>query len=159
MDLVYTVSSQSRCNDLELKYSLRSMVKHLHGFNRVIIVGHLPEFLKDVIHIPAEDPHVNNRARNIYEKILKACQHPETSNEFICASDDHFLLEDHNASHFPFYQCGSLDDCFRRLGKNNYYKSHVESTMQALTDRGLPTTNFNVHSPIAYMKHIFPIVM
>src|SRR5687768_13919743 len=114
MDIVYTIGTESKCDDLELRYSIRSMVKHLHGFDRVVLVGHKPSWAKDVIHIPCNDPHVANRARNIYDKILKAAMHAEVSENFICASDDHFLLADHDAATFPFYQCGALETCLAR---------------------------------------------
>lgn len=159
MDLVYTIGAGSKCDDLELRYSIRSMVKHLQGFDRIVLVGHKPSWIKDVLHIPSDDPHQHNRARNIYDKILKAARHPEVSENFICASDDHFLLADHDAATYPYYQCGSLEQCIARLGKTNYYKSHVESTYNALTERGLPTLNFNIHSPILYNKSQFVEVM
>lgn len=155
MDLVYVVCASSPCDDLELKYSIRSMVKHLHGFDKIFIVGHYPRFLKDAIHIPAEDPYRHNGARNIYEKILAACRHPDVSSSFICASDDYFLLKDFDANNLPFYHCGDLLHAVKNLGKDNYYKIHVENTYKILLDRGLPTMNFNIHFPIVYDKELY----
>jgi hypothetical protein len=155
MDLVYLCTDQSNCDHLELRYSIRSMVKHLHGFNDIIIVGHQPAFLKNVIHLPAEDQHPNNRAKNIYEKIMAACLQPHVSETFICCSDDYFLLQDYEADTFPYYQCGDLFDALRRLSSGNYYRLHVQNTYDALKSLGFNTLNFNVHSPIVYHKQAF----
>lgn len=150
MDLVYTVRDESTWDHNELRYSIRSMAKHLKGFDRVVIVGHRPDFVKEVVHIPAEDPYRYNRARNIYEKILAVCNDPEISDRFICASDDHFLLHDFEAATFPNFYCCTLQETASKMHDDNYYKKHVQVTLDVLTAAGLPTINFNVHSPVVY---------
>lgn len=155
MDLVYIVSEDKHHNHIELRYSIRSMVKHLKGFERIVIVGHLPDFLKDVFHIPVKDAGDHNQAKNIYEKILAAAMHPEVSSSFACSSDDYFLLADFNLSSLPYYHCGSLYDTYQKLGKKNDYKVYVKNTYDALTERGHQCINFNVHFPIVYDKRLF----
>lgn len=130
------------------------MEKHLQGLERIFIVGECPAKL-DVIHIPYPDNYPKDRARNIYTKILHACGVATLSDNFVCASDDQFLLHDFEAERMPSYHCGSLEDTLAGLGKDNYYKRHVEATLLALTARGLPTLNFNVHFPAVYNKHLF----
>lgn len=159
MDLVYIVGTGSHCDDLELRYSIRSMVKYLSGWERLVIVGHCPDFIFPSLHIPVTDPHKHNKARNIYEKILAAASHPEVSDNFICSSDDQFLLTFFRAETFPYYQCGALQETIIRLSDKGSYKPYVKATFDVLSDRGLPTTNFNVHSPIVYNKDTFTRVM
>src|SRR5688572_15200101 len=106
MDLVYITGPSS---DVELIYSLRSMDKHLQGIDRLIIVGHAPDYIRDRVHIPADNPYEWNRAKNIYLKILRAAMDPDTSSEFIVCSDDYYLLTDYKAATFPYYHCGDLN--------------------------------------------------
>jgi hypothetical protein len=155
MDLVYIVGADPHHEHIELRYSIRSMFKYLNGFDRIIIVGQLPPFFQNVIHIPFEDKHRHNADRNIYEKILAACNHPGLSENFCCCSDDYFLLKSFDLTSLPFYYCGTLEETFKKLSKENYYRSHVEATYNILSDRNLPTLNFNTHFPIVYNKQTF----
>lgn len=157
MDLVYIVSPGN--DGIELRYSIRSMVKHLQGFSRIVIVGHKPHFLKGVIHLPAPDPHRGNPARNIYEKILLACKDRRITKQFICASDDHFLLNNFSAASFPFFYDGSLQDYLKRITPENYYRAHVQNTYEVLAAAHLPTLNYNIHAPVIYAKHVFKGIM
>lgn len=159
IDLVYIVGDGSKCDDLELRYSVRSMVKHLKGFRAVYIVGHLPCFLKGVIHVPCPDHFGFNKARNIYEKILAACRREDLSEKFICASDDHFLLKDFDAGTFPYFYHGTLWDTISKLSTASSYKVYVENTYKALAGANLPTVNYNLHCPIIYDKGLFSYCM
>lgn len=158
MDVVYIVSRDAPDNHLELRYSIRSMAKHMGGIDRLIITGHCPPFVKPDIFIPVEDKYPANRARNIYEKVLAACNHESTSSCFIYCSDDIFLLKDFAASTFPFFQCGTLECALSNIGDMNYYKKYVKVTYDALVAAGHTTINFNTHSPIRYDKSLLPAV-
>lgn len=162
MDVVYLVSPDLHHEHIELRYSIRSLVKHLIGLNRIFIVGHCPAFLKDVIHIPVGDPHKHNAARNIYEKILAACNDERVSEDFFCISDDHILNRRYSIDSFPVY----YDEVYHtlpllnaRIGTKNDYKPYVESTIKALEARGFPLVNYNVHTPMIYSKTVFKTFM
>lgn len=157
MDVVYLYSAGSNTN--EIKYSRRSFEKHLTGIDRFFIVGDDPGIFNDIIHIPVENKYKGNRARNIYEKILAACRRPDISKSFLCASDDHFLLKDFNASTFPYFHCGQFTHTINRLTDKNYYKAYVVSTYKALLARKVSTLYFNVHTPIVYEKEKYIEVM
>ncbi len=155
MDLVYTYRSGSVHGDLELRYSLRSMIKHLLGIRRVIIVGDMPAGLRNIIHIPRNDPHDANPARNIYEKIRAACLYYDLSDRFIYCADDHYLLSDYYADNFPYYYKGDISDVTSRLPETHAYRAHLVNTFAALNKRDLPTKFFNLHCPVLYDKHMF----
>lgn len=157
IDVVYLYSAGS--DTIELKYSLRSLEKHLTGFRNLYIVGDDPGFLKDVTIISHPNPHKGNRARNIYERILRACQEEAISDYFIYNSDDIFLLRNYKAINFPYYYCNTLEETYAKAGKDNSYKKYVEATLKALQEKGLPTINFNGHSPIVYHKALFIDIM
>lgn len=159
LDLVYIIGPGSSCDDMELRYSIRSMAKHLRGFDRIVLVGHCPTFIKNVYYIPAADSYPTNPARNIYEKILKACADETVSRHFILVSDDYFLMRDFEASALPYYYCEDLADSINQASPLFSYRFHLEVTRSALLTKGLPTKNFNLHFPMIICKDLFPAVM
>ena len=52
MTVVYVLGTGSKWKNYELLYSLRSIEKNLKGFTDVVIVGELPSWIQNVIHIP-----------------------------------------------------------------------------------------------------------
>lgn len=163
IDLVYLYTVGSNTN--EIRYSLRSMQKHLKNIGKVYIVGDDPGIFSGVIYLPCENKWRHNGARNIYDKILTACQHPDLSDNFCCCSDDYFLLKYFDLENLPYFHCGNLSETIRRLpdkysnGDINPFKIHVINTYQALNANGLPTQNFNIHFPIVYNKEKYKEIM
>src|SRR6185295_11012077 len=159
MDIVYAVSQGAA---VDLLFSIRSMYKHLRGIGHIVIVGYCPPFLKNIIHIPVQDAHKDNMARNIYDKIRTACEDPRVSDPFLFAADDHFLRADYNIEEYPYYRSSgfeTLDALYEKLTKKNYYKPYVLATIAALNKMALPTVNYNVHTPIIYHKQAFLNIM
>lgn len=92
VDVVYPLSNYSKNReDLELRYSLRSLAQQ-SWVRRIILVGHKPSWVKDVVHIPFEDQHRPKDA-NIISKILAACQYPDITSSFVVNSDDQYILK------------------------------------------------------------------
>ena len=55
MDIVIPLGTESRWHDNELRFTLRSIEKHLTGYRNVIIVGWCPPWVQNVVHIKKED--------------------------------------------------------------------------------------------------------
>lgn len=159
MDLIYVVGLDTKHDYLELRYSIRSMQKHLDNIGKLFIVGTMPSFVKDAIHIPAGDPHKNNDARNIYEKILAACSDPRVGKKSLYCSDDYFLHRDFSSETFPYFYEGDIITVNKRLSETGTYKPYVAATLKALQERNLPVKYFNVHCPIIYDKDLFKEIM
>lgn len=157
IDLVYLYSAGS--DPTEIKYSARSFQKHLSGIGELFIVGDDPGIFKGFTHIPMGNIHGVNLARNIYEKIITACDHPNVSDHFICASDDYFLLHDYKAAELPFYHCGDFKQVLSGISDQNWYKVYVQVTYEALLEKDLTAKYFNIHFPILYDKDLFRTVM
>lgn len=113
MDIIYPLRKASRYNDIEIRMSLRSVETYLLKFNKVFIIGHLPEWCQNVVHIPAQDQHAIPD-RNIHEKILLACNHPDLSDDFLFFNDDHYLLSFFEAPGFPYYYSKTLDEYVKK---------------------------------------------
>ncbi len=161
IDIVYVLGVRSKFDNNEIRYSLRSIEKHLKSFGNVYIIGQLPDFLKDVRHIFLDDDHWCKET-NIYNKVLRACQENSISDQFLFFNDDHFLNRDYTASEFPFYYRGDIGTLVKKLEikrPNNKYSRCCKRTWRVLRALNLPTKMFDVHTPIIYDKKKFIEVM
>lgn len=136
MTIVYTIGRGSAWSDNELRISIRSMVKNT-PVKRIVIVGHKPEFLTNVVHIPAADG--PKKQFNIHNKTLAAC---DVVDEFINAHDDHFILKPTDFS--TYYHGGQLKgrkfhgnygraiwNTSKELPGGLYYDLHMPMKMKA----------------------------
>lgn len=151
--VVYALGNKSRHQNIEIRFSLRSVEKHLQGFLDVWIVGERPDFLQNINHISATDPH-EVPDRNIMEKIKLACLHPEISDPFLFFNDDHYLLSDFKADEFPYYYDMTIWDKIKKRGYDSYGQ-RMQNTMKHLQMNGKQTKNFDIHTPILYGKQEF----
>lgn len=152
--IVVPVKSFSKNNHKELVYALRSIEKHLKGFGEVFIIGDRINSLKGLKYIHCRDDRQSMyKERNIYRKILKACNHPEVTEDFIMLNDDHLLLKDFDVNNLPFYYKGTLEET---LSKNmGDYRKSVNHTRKLLLSKDKPTIDFDTHFPIVYNKKKF----
>lgn len=142
-DIVYILGHGSKWNNNELKYSLRSVEKHLSNVGRVYLVGNAPEFISGVIAIPFKE--TSHKLENIINKTLAACNHPDISENFLCFYDDHFLNSDFDADNFPHFYKGTLAE-HATIAKGNY-KKLILNTEKELSRRNQKTFSYNVHCP------------
>lgn len=145
MDVVIPLSAGSYHNNLELIYCLRAIEKHLTNCGNVFIVGEDPH-LQNVIHIPAKDePGLQNKEKNIFNKILIACNDARASETFYCFHDDHFLLKDFDGT---YYHAGKFKNIDRL---NPDYAHSVRNTINYLGH----VDNYDTHMPIVFDKQKF----
>lgn len=143
------VKNGSRWGDKELRYALRSVEKHLTGYGDIFIIGYCPPWLQNVIHIPATDgDKTYENERNIYNKIMLACEDERVTENFLFMNDDHFLLKDYEAGKFPYYAYGFLSDY---LNRQDPYKTTLQNTFDKIGDHLF----FDIHCPIIYSKSSF----
>lgn len=142
--LIPILKGGSKHSDLELRYCLRSIEKHLKGYGEIIIVGHLPDFVRDVKHIPFKDrSYLTHKQSNIRNKILAGF---EVSESLLFFNDDHFLLEDVEADKFPYYWSGDL----KRVAEKG-----AKPLIKQLRAQNKPLKHFDGHFPILYQKEAF----
>lgn len=110
----------------------------------IIIVGHKPDFLTNVTHIPYPDG--PRKAYNIHQKTLLACK--EVS-EFVQAADDHFILK---PTDFETYYHGGL------ISEKRYHGSYAKVTYN--TRKVLPEGLFyNLHIPMKMNSERYQEIM
>ena len=153
MDVVYILGNGSQWYNYEIKYSVRSIVKHCQNPN-IFIVGERPNFFdySKVTQYPFKDQsHVQN---NIWDKIYHACLQNEISDDFLFVNDDHFLLEDF--IEYPYYHEGDLNkkEWFRSLNSNSYHAT-VSRTYNLLKTLDMPLFFYDIHAPMMINKEKF----
>lgn len=160
ISILIPLGNGSRHDNLELRYCLRSMEKHLQGFGKIWIIGELPNFINPDsvvwIHVK-QNPDNKMRANNIYNKIMTGIngngQTKEIlSDNFLFMNDDHFLLTDYEASEFPYYHRGIVQT--HRVG-NEAQRVQMENTVKRIHG---DVYDFGVHCPILYNKERFRFV-
>lgn len=157
MDIVYPLGVSSIWDDNELRYSLRSVEKYVQGYNNIWIIGEKPSFLKNINHIPFEDQ-AQNKEANICRKILRACDEPSISDDFLFFNDDHFILKPFVANQLPYYYKGDLVT-MANLPRRGLYFRAIRRTVRELQRYNYPVRHFDTHTPIIYNKQKFKQVM
>jgi hypothetical protein len=153
MDVGY-VFRHSEFDDLELRYSLRSVAKHLPWIRKVFVFGDRPEFLSDdrlvIEHVPWEAVAWVGGVRvpvvNLCWQYCLLALWPELDSEFLIFHDDHILLGDVSAEVARRNRyVENLAECRERgTGK---WKAQLWRTFDWLQQAGLPTYNFESLTP------------
>lgn len=136
MTVVYPLLAQKDYS--ELRYSLRSLEKHLPLPFEVVIVGDkVPGWITNVtqIHLP-DIP--GRKQLSIKRKILAALQY---SGEILFMNDDVYLLE---TPRQEYYWYGEL--------KQHISESGAKVLMQELQKQGKQTRDFDGHYPLVYSQ-------
>lgn len=165
IDILIPLGKGSRHDNLELRYCLRSIEKHLTGVEHIFIVGEKPGWTQNVIYIGCPDnPNNWERARNIYRKIMVGIGWIDTtlgsadwspikrlSDNFLFMNDDHFLLTAYTAQSFPYYHRGqiALHDFVSNQPQYHQYQNTIRHRF------GSDYYDFDVHCPIVYNRKKF----
>lgn len=154
IDVVYKLGSGSKWDNKELRYSLRSL-SNFRNLGKVYIVGYLPDWVKNVIHIPATDPHLSNKDANLINKLILASHDKNISQEFLNFSDDQVLLRECSYEDFkiPYYD-NSLKQ-FKPDEKLSRWRTRLKNTIRVLEEKGLPSNCYESHIPTLLDKDKF----
>lgn len=158
IDVVIPVSSNTRNKTIELIYAIRSLQKNLKGFGQLFVCGEKDNRLEGVKYINCKDDKSSKyKERNIYRKILAACNDDRLSENFIFTNDDIFLTQEFNAEQLPFYHKGELSNTM--LKNSGDYRKSLNHSRKFLEKMAKRTLDYDTHFPIVYNKtdflHIF----
>jgi len=155
MSISIVIPYKSRTkNNTELIYALRSLEKNLNGFGDVFIVGEKISSLKGLNYIKVKDDTGSQfKERNIYRKILAACNDERVSDDFIFTNDDIILTKQFDVNNLPFYHKGELIDT---MAKNSGdYRKSLNHSRKYLMKMANTTLDYDTHFPIVYNKKDF----
>lgn len=160
IDVVYVLGSGSQWRNNEIRFSLRSISKNLKGYGKIYIIGEDPGCLKNIIHIPYPDELGDiNADGNIIRKVLRACQKPELSNDFLFINDDHLINQPFKIAAVPAYHKGNMTTYSDRYWKLNPWRTRLLLTRDELIRQRLPANHYDCHTPILFNKVRFPEIM
>lgn len=151
VDVVYVLGKGSRWHNHEIRFSLRSIEKHLQNYRNIWIVGEKHPHLTEINHISFPDK-TTMPDTNIMYKVTRACEEKEISENFLFFNDDHYLLTNFDAATFPYYFDSTIKDFARPA---DAYTRRVKNTGKYLESKGLPDKFFDVHTPIIFNKAKF----
>jgi hypothetical protein len=102
MDIFIPVGGPQNNDYRELRYTLRSLEKHMLDLGTVYLAGDLPSWLTgveilNILDIP------NNPNRDVQNKLMFFCQQEEPTEDFLFCHDDTLANEDFTAEDLPFY--------------------------------------------------------
>lgn len=140
IDLVIPLSDTTTNDYLDLRYALRGFELYLKP-KRVFLIGALPTWCKNVVHIEAKDnPESNMRERNMFDKLLL---YP--GEEFVYGNDDHFLLTPWQEE---YHWDMTLTQKYHSLSIKSNYKLTVANTMRVAPLE----KNYDVHCPMTFRR-------
>lgn len=152
IDVLYIKGKTSINNDLEIKYSLRSLEQYVMDYGRIFITGECPDFIdqKKVVFTPADD--IGTPMTNHWWKVFKTIQMTDISDYFVLMYDDIFFTTVTKLATYPPYQRGFLGE--QHTGSARY-RACLEETKKWLESKGLPWYDFELHIPFIYNRDKF----
>lgn len=141
MTYLYIVGNGSKHNDMELRYSLRSVAKYGNA-DKVVIVGHKPSFVTGVEHFPFKETDISYV--NVWDKLMYAIRHIG-EREIVVMNDDFFLLESYKP---VVYSDGYLFEKHLSVKINNAYHKALTHTICSLNTCKLGMVNYENHTPL-----------
>ena len=124
-----------------LRYCIRSIEQYCE-YDSLYVVGYLPDYL-DCNHIPQTNEWPIAQIDGT-DKLRKAVEHPEISDEFILFHDDMYLLESYQPTQ---YHHGWLSDKYDNLGDCKR-KNCIRITLKYLGQG----RNYELHFPMPMIK-------
>jgi hypothetical protein len=159
LDIVY-LFRHSKHDDLEIRYSLRSVAQNLPFIRKVWIFDSKPAFIsndKSIIeHIPLEyiAPLLNlQNLRDDFTLLFLASLIPGVAFDFLRFADDYILLQPLTRGHF--FEPRALQDLSQATSRGSgKWKEQLWRTYDLLKEYGYTGYNFEVHLPQPMTKKL-----
>lgn len=160
MDILYIIGKDcSKCDNFELRASLRSIEKYGKNVGKVYVAGYCPEWLSDeVVKIPcdgiyAEPQNPHEKHINITSALLYAIDHSDIGEEFLVSMDDHFYVRDVDFDAYPYYckVCSYGEGVDKTLlpssakRQDEPYRHFLVDTNALCLNHGISNYNFSLH--------------
>ena len=161
VDLVYVLGKGSRWQDNEIRFSLRSVSKNLSNVGKIFIVGHIPDFAKNCVHVPCADifdPAINADG-NMTHKLLTVCNRADLSENFLFMNDDFIINQPIAANEIKWLHKGDMANQPPSYWVTQFYRHRLKRTFDELKKRGMTTMQYDYHAPMLMNKHSFISVM
>ena len=148
MDVVYPVIKAS-LNNIELLYSLRSLEKIEHW--KVFIIGHKPDWVVNVEHIPFEDN--KDKYQNLREKFKIITEINNLSDNFIYMNDDFYFIKKQKILNYHIWTIWEqlkYEDIKRRDKEESIYQKWLKYVRDLFWEDAM---SFEAHTPMIMNKN------
>ena len=149
MNLLYIVGQGSKHDNVELRWSLRS-VKRFAGRNvgRVVVAGYPPDWLSEKVEkISVPDVKVEGKNRSIVNCVVEAVKKADLHGDFVFACDDVFLCGPVKFDAMPiWFKAHDLQDGPKPGELRTQFVQLLIETRQFLRAHDLPSVNFQTHA-------------
>ena len=161
MDILYILGEgYSRCDNNELRYSLRGIEKYGKNVDNVYVAGYCPEWLSDKVHkVPMESQYLHSsnlieKHINMFEAILYTIDNTNIGDDFLVSMDDHFYIREVDFDNYPIYAkiVGGNTQLAVSKKPPTKYGRFVLKTKEFLQSLGLPTYYFTLHRNMHVFK-------
>ena len=152
MDIVYLFKDWGEGD--ELRVSLRSVEKHLKGYDKVWVVGMTPTWLTNVQKLEVKDINKKHKQINAINKLIEVCKQEDLSNNFLLMNDDFFFLKDTDIKKIKqlyWYDLSFLKKKYESC--NSKYYHNTRRTIELLND--FKAKNYELHYPMVINKKKF----
>ena len=152
IDILYIKGKKSENDDLEMKYSLRSLERYVMDNGRIFITGECPDFIdqKKVVFTPADD--IGTPMTNHWWKVKNTIERTDISDNFVLMYDDIFFTKVKKLSTYIPYRRGMLGE--HHTG-SAAYRNCLEETKKWLKSKGLTWYDYELHIPFIYNREKF----
>lgn len=151
MDIVYVLGTSGKFrNNIDLRYSIRSVEQNLIGYDNIYIIGPKPDWLAGVVNIPAKDqfdPRANREANIINKALIGASS--DCSDDFLFFNDDYFIHKKLDVAHIKNWHRGFL----REVRLAGAYGNARIRTADYLESEGYTSLNYDGHYPAIFNKY------
>lgn len=152
MQLVYILGTGSTWQDNELRYSLRSACQY-YPHREVLVVGHLPTWVRGVTHLSVQDVYQSPVANVIHK--LSAAVHAGALKDEITLMNDDFLFLQPVAAPLPTYTRGRLADRVATMDPHNSYRELHERCLKLLRAWGIAEPlDYGCHTPMRMHRNL-----
>lgn len=150
-DILYVMKNGP--HDDELRHSLRSVAANV-PHRRIWIVGHKPDWVRNVHHIPTNQSTGRRyKYRNVLKNLRAAAERPGLTERFVFFNDDFFVMR--SITELPNLNRGPLADLevkYRKFRWGKYYQAIVR-TGRMLRGAGWPEpVSYDLHMPMLMEK-------
>jgi len=151
MDVVYLFKESTENDSAELRYSLRSL-RNL-AFEKVVIVGEKPAWIKNVHHISVEQSGL--KSANVRKSMTAALIDDGISDDFIMMNDDFFIMKYYQE--IPTLHWGDMKSLIERYDARypagSEYIRRMKTLYHILVENHLQTLSYELHTPMVINRY------
>ena len=141
---------ESKYNNLEIKYALRSIDRYILGYRKIVIISpRIPNFLykNDQLELVELNEERCNRQSRVQRKIEWALRNLDITEDFAYWNDDFLVLKPFDIRYMPNYISGNLS-----LKTQTGWGECKRRTAAYLSVQNKTLYNFDIHVPMIFNK-------